>query len=316
MSNHHYQPGERHASELYPGYVSVDNGHDYTLMGFDANSYALKPQHRRFLSDIMARYHLNLGTAGAQVDRLVGYTDAVSAERAQSDQSLRLMRANEVARVLTADYGALGRHICSPSAALLGSYLTTNDTPEGRACNRAVTMRLVSISGRTLPPAPVPPPHVPARPVVYAYKMRLTYAISALFGDGMAFDIVDLTTRQIAVYDVRGLHAPLPGTPFSVTGRGPWNRFTRRTHESVSQFGGLLMFGGVGAGGPVIGNVGFTTITLPFAPGGFLGFANFGTGDSVGAGLSAGSGYMTLSYPPMDARSAPWPHNVDMREFH
>ncbi len=314
MSTYHYSADERCAAGLIPGYVSVANGLEYCLMGFAPNRDTPRPEHARFLGDLVARYQLDSRSPSARVDFLEGYTDGVSSERSAQDGQLRLDRANAVAQELI-HRGALSQHIASPRGARADHYLCGNDSAVERTINRAVLLRMSPISGRVLPPLPRPipvPTPVPRLPVEFPYKIRLNISSSLFIVDNLSFDIIDLTSRQVAIYSYSGVNYSR-ATPGSATLRGPWNRFTRTSHVSVSRFDrltGFATFGTVGAG-----NVSANILWLPFAPGGPLSINPFETGTTLGAGLSAGFGFFSLQFPALDALRAPWPHDVDRREL-
>src|SRR5262249_42323952 len=161
---------------------------------------------------------LNLQSPSARVDSLEGYTDGVSSERTDEDRELRRSRANAVAQELI-HLGALPANIGEVHDAPAQHYLTGDDSPDRRTVNPACLLRISPISGRPLPP--IPHPH-PVPPRVYRYKIRLTFGLSLFITDGLSLDILDMTTRQVAVYDYRGLNFSRGLIPGSVTLRGPW----------------------------------------------------------------------------------------------
>jgi hypothetical protein len=146
-----YEPGERLESSRFPGLVYARGQGEYVLLGFDINRSDLKPQHDRFLDELVAGQALATGSPHAQIDLLEGYSDSV--DQPALNAELRRRRAEAVAQALLGR-GVGGNWIGTVRGAVLGTYLMGNATPEERAANRSVLLRLSGVGGRTLPPVP------------------------------------------------------------------------------------------------------------------------------------------------------------------
>lgn len=143
------------------------------------------------------------------------------------------------------------------------------------------------------------------------FRIRLVGGASASIGVGveaMTMDIWDPVNDRLCVYELRGLSWGA-GTPVALAFRGPWNAFETRQPMACDSFGGLANFGTLFV---MDKSVNVLTIS-PF--GRFpVEIAPFATGWSIGFGAAVGGGAFTMMFPPISARAAAWPHNVDDSE--
>lgn len=153
-----YQEGEANASLVSPGEVTFRGTLERVLYDFGVNEPSaaptLKPAHERFLSDMIGELGLASPSPRAQIELIEGYTDLVDTEA--TNANLRSRRAEAVASWLTA-HGVAARLIGRVAPAPAGYLLTDNRTPEARAGNRAVLIRISPIRVVQLPPERLQP---------------------------------------------------------------------------------------------------------------------------------------------------------------
>src|SRR5262245_41456760 len=129
MSGTHYAHGEREVANRFPGLAGSLGGHRYVLLGFGVNDSTIRPQHRRFLDDVVERYQLSAASPLGQVELIEGHADAV--QRSGGNHELGALRAEAVRQAL------MDRRVRRSSfgivrAASAGHDLASNDTAEGR----------------------------------------------------------------------------------------------------------------------------------------------------------------------------------------
>jgi len=155
-ASHHrisYAPGEVSASHNSPGGVTQRGQLEHVLFGFAVNEADLKPAHEQFIGQLVADHGLSGTTPLRQVERILGYSDLLGSEAV--NQSLRLLRANAVAQAFV-QLRVPGGLIGTIQAAPTGDLFMHNSTPDGRAANRGVLIRLSPLSAPAAPPLPDP----------------------------------------------------------------------------------------------------------------------------------------------------------------
>jgi outer membrane protein OmpA-like peptidoglycan-associated protein len=152
----HYEPGEREGSKTSLGQVDRLTNDAFVLFDFEVNEANLKPDHEMFLDQLVESYKLRYSYSTEQTPQkenerplaairmIQGYTDLVDTERVNAP--LRQRRAEAVAQYLVNRLGVSASNLDVIRGAPPGSMLTANTTPEGRAHNRAVEIRMEKIS--------------------------------------------------------------------------------------------------------------------------------------------------------------------------
>lgn len=153
-----YEPGEVEESRTSPGRIEAV-GEGFVLSGFPVGKQFLKPEHRAFLRDLVALHHLDDPASADAVVQIEGFTDAVDAEA--RNEPLREDRAAAVQTFLVANLGVPEDNVGPEAAAAPGQFRADNHSRAGRAANRAVLIRLGSIS--TPKPTVVPNKPPPAQ---------------------------------------------------------------------------------------------------------------------------------------------------------
>jgi len=138
-----YEDGERERSRSAPGVaVRSEPGpvvpHRVHLHDFAPGSDAPRPRHTGLLSALLTGEHAG---SRARVTSISGHTDAVGEEPVNRD--LRDRRARAVASFMAANGMAQDR-IGPAAGAPAGAYLADNETPLGRATNRAAIVELAA----------------------------------------------------------------------------------------------------------------------------------------------------------------------------
>ncbi len=152
-----YEPGEREASASSPGRIE-STGSRIILFDFAVNRSTLKPEHRKFLSDLVRQLDLDDAASTASIGVCTGFTDDVDTE--PKNATLRHDRADTV-QIFLLGKGALEESVGVVRSAAPGEFLASNKTRAGRARNRAVTITTVASPNEKVKVTPVKEPDPP-----------------------------------------------------------------------------------------------------------------------------------------------------------
>ncbi|HEY4361089.1 MAG TPA: hypothetical protein VGN17_08980 [Bryobacteraceae bacterium] len=130
---------------------------------------------------------------------------------------------------------------------------------DGRVDPNGITIRKLNELARAFSPVdppqfpvdPVFPPDPPPTPKTTVFYIRMTGSVSGgevLVGDALFFEMYDPVNYLSVKYKYAGAGVGA-GTPATISGKGPWNKFQVENPRQVSNFGTpFAQFTTVGAG--------------------------------------------------------------------
>ncbi len=179
-----YEPGEVEESLRSPGRVEK-TASGFVLFNFGADKFFIKPEHQRFLAELVKKLDLENPAAERSITVISGFTDGVDVESRNS--TLREARADAV-QIFLMGKGAAEENVGALAKTGPGQFLAPNTTREGRSRNRAVTIALGSM---IIPPIPDPPKPKPAAAKSTKWALQSNLSASIPTKPGVAISTVN-----------------------------------------------------------------------------------------------------------------------------
>ncbi len=171
-SGFQYEPGEAEGSLNSPGLIEKTPS-GFVLFNFGVNKSFIKPEHQKFLNDLIKQLRLDDPGTEKAISVISGFTDGVDVE--SRNATLRKTRADTV-QIFLESHGAAQETVGVIRNTPAGNFLAPNTTRQGRARNRAVTINLASMIVPPVPPPPPPQPKV-AKSTKWALQSNLTASV-------------------------------------------------------------------------------------------------------------------------------------------